>query len=123
MMEKALRLRVKRRGLKGSITKLMGKVEQGLSADLQIVNAESVIEAQRVTITTTIDQLKTKLKKIIVLDNVISEAIQDEGELETEICDADTYQTGLEQQLALLNVFIKKASHPSVVSSPLSHPQ
>ena len=87
------------------------------------MNAESVTEAQRVTITTTIDQLKTKLKQIIVLDNAISEAIQDEGEFETEICDADTYQTGLEQQLALLNEFIKKASQPPVVSPPLSHPQ
>ena len=96
-MEEALCLRVKRRGLKGSITKLMGKVEQALSADLETVNAESVTEAQRVTITTTINQLKTKLKQIIVLDNAIIEVIHDEGELETEICDADTYQTGLEQ--------------------------
>ena len=71
MMEEALRLCVKRRGLKGSINKLMGKVEQVLSADLETVNAESVTEPQRVTVTTTIDQLKTKLKQIIVLDNAI----------------------------------------------------
>ena len=45
------------------------------------MNAESVTEAQRVTITTTMDQLKMKLKQIIALDNAIGEAIQDKGEL------------------------------------------
>ena len=60
MMKEALRLCVKRRSLKGSIIKLMGKVEQALSSELETVNAESVTEAQRVTVTTTIDQLKLK---------------------------------------------------------------
>ena len=36
--------------------------------------------------------------------------IQKEDELELEICDADTYQTTLEQQTAVLTEFIKKAS-------------
>ena len=90
MMKEALGLCVKWHSFEGSITKVVGKVEQALSSDLETVNAESVTEAQRVTVTTTIDPLNTKLKQIIALSNAIGEAIQDEGAVETEICDADT---------------------------------
>ena len=49
-MEDAQRLRVKRRGLKGSITKLTGKVQEALTTELETVNAESVPESRSILI-------------------------------------------------------------------------
>jgi len=54
--------------------------------------------------------LKTKFSHIAELDEAIAKRIQGEEELETEICDADTYQINMEQQIALLEEFVKKAN-------------
>ena len=56
---------------------------------------------------TTVEQLKSKLEQINKLDVAIAKTIQEEEELETEICDADTYQSNREQQIAFLIEFIK----------------
>ena len=117
-MEEAKRLRVKRRALKGSITKLSGKVQGELAAKLETVNVETVPEARRILVSTTVDQLKSKLKQIIELDDAIVNTIQEEEELETEMCDADTYQATLEQQIALLVEYIRKASESPVARAP-----
>jgi len=114
-MEDAQRLRVKRRGLKGSITKLTGKVQEALTTELETVNAESVPESRRILISPTIDQLKFKLVQINELDEAIAKTIQEEEELETEICDADSYKSNLEQQIAYLAEFIKRAGNPARV--------
>ena len=117
-MDKAQHLRVKWRGLKGSITKLMGKVEDAFTAELEIVNSESVPESQRILAFTTVEQLKTKLAHIAKLDEAIAKTIQGEEGLETEICDADTCQSNMEQQIALLEEFVKKASQLPRVQPP-----
>ena len=122
-MEDAQRLRVKRRGLKGSITKLTGKVQEALITELETVNAESVPESRRILISTTIDQLKFKLAQINELDEAIAKTIQEEEELETEICEADSYQSNLEQQIAFLVEFIKRTGNPARVQPPTPHPQ
>jgi len=44
-----------------------------------------------------------------------------EEELELEICDADTYHTTLEQQIAALTEFMKKVNQPPAVVC-LTHP-
>ena len=51
------------------------------------------------------------------LDNTIADAIQQEEELETKICEADTYQTTLEEHIAFLK-FVKRAIRPP---QPTSH--
>ena len=120
-MEEIQRLRVKRRGLKGSITKLLAKVDEALTAELERVSVESTPELRRILVATTVEQLRVKHEQIIKLDSTIAEMIQKEDELESEICDADTYQTNLEQQIAVLTEFTKKANQPPAVSRP-THP-
>ena len=122
-MEEPKRLRVKRRGLKGSITKLTGKVHEALSAELETVNMESVPESRRILVSTTTEQLKTKLQQVVELDGAIARTIEGEEELETEICDADTYQSSLEQNIALLTEFNKKAKQLPVARSPSLPPR
>ena len=48
-------------------------------------------------------------------------SIQDEAELETELTDADTYSTELEEKIAILEDFIMKASQPPVIQEAVSH--
>lgn len=121
-MEEAQRLRVKRRGLRGSITKLMGKVEGVFTTELETVNTESVPESRRILASTTVEQLKSKLAQIAELDEAIAKTIQGEEELETEFCDADTYQSNVEQQIALLVEFVKKASQLPRTQPPTPPP-
>ena len=120
-MEEIQQLCVKRCGFKGSVTKLLAKVDEALTAELETVNVESTSEARRVLVVTTVKQLRMKHEQIGELDNSIAERIQKEEELESEICDADTYQTTLEQQIAMLTEFMKKADQPPVVAHP-THP-
>jgi len=61
---------------------------------------------------TTLTQFKTKKDAISKLNDDICEAIQDEAELETELTDADTYLTELEEKKAILEDVITKASQP-----------
>ena len=49
---------------------------------------------------------------------MITDAIQEEEELEIEICEADTYQTTLEEHIAFLEEFVKRAIRPA---QPTSH--
>ena len=88
----------------------MAKVDEALTAELERVSVESTPESRRILVATTVEQLRVKHEQIIKLDSTIAEMIQKEDELELEICDADTYQTTLEQQIAVLTEFIKKAS-------------
>ena len=61
------------------------------SAELETVNIESIPKSRRILLSTTTEQLKEKLPQIIELDGAIAKTIQEEEELEAEICDADTY--------------------------------
>ena len=115
-------LRVKRCGLKGSITKLMEKVEEALTAELETMSTESIHESRRVPVSTTVEQLKSKLAQITELDEAIAKTNLEEEELEAEICNADTYQSNLEQQVALLVEFIKKASQSPRTRPPTPPP-
>ena len=55
------------------------------------------------------------------MDDAISAAIQIEAELETEICDADTYQSTLSERIAFLAEFNRKANRPPDAPVP-THP-
>ena len=111
-MDEVQRLRVKQHGLKGSVTKLLTKVDDILSAELKTVNLNSTPESQRLLAATTATQLTAKRGQIEKLDDTIVAAIEEETELETEICDADTYLTTLEERITFLEEFVKQASQP-----------
>ena len=112
-MDDAQRLRVKRRSCKASITKLLAKVEEAMTHDLSTVNSEVVTESRRLTTATTLTQLKAKKDTISKMNEDISETIKEEEELETELTDADTYVCELEEKLAIVEEFVKKASKPT----------
>ena len=59
-MEEIQRLRVKQRSLKGSITKLLAKVDEALTTELERVSVESTPESRRILVVTTVEQLKVK---------------------------------------------------------------
>ena len=111
-MDEAQRLRAKRRGLKGSVTKLLAKVDDILSAELATVNLSSTPESRRLLASTTVTQLTAKKNQIAQLDDTIVAAIQQAEELESEVCDADTYLTTLEGHIAFLEEFVKRAKQP-----------
>jgi len=117
-MAEVQRNRVKRRGLKGSVTKLLAKVEDILSAELETVNLNSTPEFWRLLAATTATQLTAKKSQIERLDDAIVEAIEEEMELETKVCEADTYQTTLEERIIFLEEFVKRASQPAHRGSP-----
>ena len=111
-MDEAQRLWIKRRGLKGSVTKLLAKANDILSVELETVNLNSTSQARRLLASTTVTQLTAKKGQIERLDDTIADAIQEEEELETEVCEADTYQTTLEEHIAFLEEFVKRAIRP-----------
>jgi len=91
-------------------TKLTRKVEEALTTELETMNTESVPESRRILASTIVEHVKAKLTQIAELDEAIAKMIQGEEELEMEICDADTYQSNIEQQILLLVEVVKKAS-------------
>ena len=121
MAEDPQRLRVKRRSCRGSITKLLSKVEDALSCELTTINSDTVAESQRLAFNTTLGQLKLKKDLIIKLDSDISYAIKEEEELETELNDADAYLMELEQKMVILEEFVKRACQPPVIPKQDTH--
>lgn len=109
-------LHARQRGFKEGIIKLIMKVED-ISSKLEDVNSESITKPRRLMVTTAITQLKAKWGQITELDSTIANTIQTEGELETEICDADTYQSTLDECVAVLTEFVRKASQPPIPST------
>ena len=70
--------------------------------ELAIVNLSSTPESRRLLASTTVTQLMAKKNQIAQLDDTIVAAIQQAEELESEVCDADTYLTTLEGHIAFL---------------------
>ena len=82
--------------------------------ELETVNLNSTSRARRLLASTTVTQLTAKKGQIERLDDMITaDAIQEEEELETEICEPDTYQTILEEYIAFLEEFVKRAIWPA----------
>ena len=52
------------------------------------------------------------------MDGTIARTTEGEEELETEICDADTYQSRLEKTIALLTEFNKKGQAIAIGTIP-----
>ena len=119
-MDENQRLHSKWRGLKGRVTKLIAKVEDMISADLEGISSESITEPRKLMAVTTLAQLRTKRDQIIELDSAIAAKIEAEEVFEEETISADTYQLTLEERIAFLAEFIRKAGlpPPPVVSSP-----
>ena len=59
-MDEAQRLRIKRRGLKGSVTKLLAKANDILSVELETVNLNSTSQSRKLLASTTVMQLTVK---------------------------------------------------------------
>ena len=117
-MDEVQRHQVKRRRLKGNVTKLLSKVEDVLSTEPEAVNIDSTQKSQRILVSTTVTQLNANIDQIKRLDELIVSGIQTEEELETEVCDADTYLTTLEERIAYLATFIKRASQQTTPPLP-----
>jgi len=86
------RLNLKRWGIKASTTKLVVKVKDMLSTDLENVSTQSVSEAKKLLAETMLTQLKAKRQQIVELDMAIADKIEGNEEFEEEIINADTYQ-------------------------------
>jgi len=126
-MDEIQRLRVKRRSCKGSITKLLAKVGDAMSCDLNSLNSTTVAESQILAFSTTLEQLKTKRDLMIRLDGQISDGIKDEEELEAELDEADSYLMDLEEKIAIVEAYISKASKLAATQKqdtqpPSNHP-
>ena len=113
---------MKRRSCKASITKLLAKVQDATSCELNTLNSETVTESQRLPVTTTLGYLKTKRDLLIKLDSDVCDTILTEDELETELTDTDTYLTELEEKIAVVEEYVKKASQPPVVPRQVIKP-
>ena len=61
---------------------------------------------------TTLAQLRTKHDQIAELDTAIVAKIEAETEFEEETINANTYQFTLEERIAFLSEFIRKAGLP-----------
>ena len=68
-----------------SVTTLLTKVEDILSAELSTVNLSSTPESQRLLASTTLTQLTAKKMQISQLDDTIVATIQEKEELESEV--------------------------------------
>jgi len=115
-------LNLKCRGIKASTIKLLAKVEDMLSTDLENISIQSVSEAKKLLAETTLTQLKAKRQQIV---EPIADKIEGDEEFEEEIINADAYQMTLEERLAFLTEFIRKAGlpppdsqHPPLISVP-----
>ena len=111
-MSEVQHLQAKRRGIKASVTKLITKVEDMISADLEDVSTQSVSESRKLLAETTLVQLKHKKGQIMELDDAIGVKIEAEQEFEEEITNADTYQITLDENITFLSEFIRKAGLP-----------
>ena len=109
-MDDIQHVRVKRRGLKSGVTKLLAKIDDAVPRELETVNSEQVTESRWLLVSTAITQLRTKRDQITELDGDIAATIQTEAELKTEICDALTYHSTLEEHIAFLTEFVR--NHP-----------
>ena len=78
------------------------------------MNYELVTESRRLLVSSAVTQLTTKRDQITELDRDIATAIQNKTDLETEICDALTYHSTLEECIVFLTEFVRKAAQPPV---------
>ena len=105
-MSELQHLQAKRRGIKASVTKLITKVEDMISANLEGISTQSVSESAETTLT------QLKHKKGHIMDDAIGAKIEAEQEFEEEITNANTYQITLDEHIAFLSEFIRKAGLP-----------
>ena len=108
-MEDIQRLRTRQCATKFSVTKLLGKVDGILSADLEGINSQSLKKAVKLMADTTLCQLKAKQGQLVELNNAITEKIDDEIELEEDISNADACQSDLDECIAFLTEFLAKS--------------
>ena len=108
-MSELQHLQAKHRGIKASIIKLITKVEDMISADLEGVSNQSVSESRKLLTEITLAQFKHKKGQIMELDDAIGAKIKAEQEFEEEITNADTYQITLDEHIVFLSEFIQKA--------------
>jgi len=87
-----------------------------IAADLDSVSAQTVSTSRKLLCETTLTQLKAKKDEIVELDNAIGDKIEVEEEFVEEITNADIYQATLDENIAFLAEFVRKAglSPPSL---------
>lgn len=101
--------------------KLLTKVEDATSCKLSTINSETVAESRSLAVTTTLGHLRMKRDLIIKLDSDICDTILTEEELETELNDTDSYLIELEEKIAIVEEYVKKASQPPVMPKQDTH--
>ena len=100
------------------MTKLIAKVEDMISADLEGVNSPTVTESRKLMANTILSQLWTKRDQIMELDTAIVEKIED-TEFEEETINTDTNQLNLELPSSLSLSRNLACHHPSSYPPPL----
>jgi len=83
-----------------------------LSTDLEGINSQSVKEGTKLMVVLTLHQLQAKKSQFVELSDTIAAKIDDETQLEEEIAIADAYQFDLDNCIAHLAEFLRRASQP-----------
>ena len=92
-------------------------------ADLEGISTQTVPESKKLLAETTLAHIKHKKEKILELDDAIGAKIEVAQEFEEEITNADTYQMSLDECIAFLSEFIRKAGMlPASSTSCWSYP-
>jgi len=96
-----------------------------LSSALEEISSESITESKKLMAVTTLAQLQAKRDEIAELDTAIAAKITQAEELEEETINSDSYQLTLEERIAFLAEFVRKAGlppAPAVTSSRVMPP-
>jgi len=88
------------------------KVEDMMSVDLEGISSQTVSKSNKLLAETTLAHLKQKKGQILKLDDAIGAKIKAAQEFEEKITNADTYQATLDERIAFLSEFIRKAGMP-----------
>ncbi len=107
------RAKIKRGAQRAQATKIWGEANTLMNAEIVEVNVEKL----RVMLAT----YDAKIELLRKLDETVSDLIQDERGLETEIVEADNYLTGLTQKRYAIESFINQnTTHSNSLASPVA---
>ena len=113
-MEELKRLRSSRRGYRSHLSKTLTSVAEILEGD----PTSPLSELDAVLLANTLEQLQRKKEVLCDLNKKIAACITDEGELESEIYEAEEQETSLLDKIAKVKFFLRPR-HPPVDVSPV----
>ena len=118
-MEELKRLRSSRRGYRSHLSKTLASIAEVLEGD----PAAPLKELDAILLANTLEQLQRKKEILRDLDKKIAACITEEGELETEIYEAEEQETSLLDKIAKIKFFLRPRRSPTGTSAePPSNP-